>query len=162
MRKLGFPIRPSSYPLISGDTYRAFCDVDLEEVYKSINSFMDKYFSVRLNVFIGVNLIQEAAFKIITSNIKEFNWNIFVHNGDLEAIPSYFEELGRKVKFIHSVNWLGINPKISAIPQGLENKSYLRNGVPTDFLIRNASYPPWHLRKNIIYASFNENTNSFS
>ena len=159
LRKLAFPIKRSSYPLISGDTYRALCDFDLSEPNIDIKRFLCENFKRSLKIFIGVNRIQFIANEIIDSDILFFNWILFVHNGDIESEPSYFEKLSTKVKFIYSVNWLGDNPKISAIPQGLENKSFLRNGVPKDFIKSLNSQKSWKSREFLFYCSFNEKTN---
>ena len=159
MKKLGFPINKSSYPYISGDTYRDFCDYDLTSPDCDIERLMKEKFNKKLNIFISVNQAQAISEKILESNTRYFTWKLFVHNGDIESNPDYFGRLSLKVDFIYSVNWIGNHSKISALPQGLENKSYLRNGVPKDFKSNSNLQIPWTCRKNLIYASFNEKTN---
>ena len=83
MKKLGFPINKSSYPYISGDTYRDFCDYDLTKPDCDIERLMKEKFNKKLNIFISVNQAQAISEKILESNTRYFTWKLFVHNGDI-------------------------------------------------------------------------------
>jgi hypothetical protein len=115
--------RPSSYPYISGDTFRAmahhifddFCNITPEKVKESDI------------VFVDIHKIQEF-FKAIHPKIKN-RYKLITHNGDVAIsydLASFVDD-----KIIH---WYGqnvdvVHPKITVIPIGLENLHYYNSGI---------------------------------
>lgn len=126
--RIGLGHIQSSYPYLSGDTFRLSCDIDLS-LHESFGLLSTKHNSV----FISPTRLS-ALIKYLDSESLEFpHSNLIVHNGDEVIAPMLLEHLSTKFKRIFCVNWLGKHPQISAIPIGLENIRYLRNGIPHDF-----------------------------
>lgn len=147
----------SSSPFISGDTYKSFCRIELT------NRFEDFFKSDtrKDSVFISVNNLYQ-----LVTWLKSNRWvlprmeTLVIHNGDV--IPQVTDYYFLKSFFhkIFSVNWLGDSSVIAPLPIGLENLSYLQNGVPSDF--RNSISKirlTWEERPIEILVAFSDATN---
>lgn len=108
--------RASSFPFISGDTYRAVCDVILEEEahllrLKSVAN-MDPLIFVRTDL---VPLFMEAVEDDLARRAR-----LVIHNGDW--LPTeLLERSAHRFRRVHSVNWLGDRNLVNPLPIGLEN-----------------------------------------
>ena len=121
------PIK-SSYPYLSGDTYRLNCDV-----YVSSRDVLSDISENNESIFITPNQLKLLADHIISNRLSMTGTSLFIHNGD--EVPDFgtMDFLSTKFMRIYSTNWLGSHPKIEPIPIGLENIRHLRNGIPSDF-----------------------------
>jgi hypothetical protein len=138
-RKLLRPNNLSSYPLISGDSFAALCDYELQESdLVGGEEYLRRLHGYK-RVFVGAKPQNDRAFRLAKylsaiemPSFKETD--LVIHNGD--EIPSEQEMgyLAHHFRNIYSVNYLGSLENVFPLPIGLENKSILRNGVPRDFL----------------------------
>lgn len=126
--KIGLGRIESSYPYLSGDTYRLACDLDLslQETFVDLSKKPN-------SIFISSGRLSELNNYLDSESLNFPQSNLVVHNGDEVGDPVLLEHLSDKFNRIYCVNWLGNHPKISPIPIGLENIQYLRNGIPGDF-----------------------------
>jgi hypothetical protein len=160
-RKFGLHKTGSSFPYISGDTYKFSCDLIFTGNNPDFSRNFDSFGDGRdLRLFVPLPLADE----FITwseSVMRQFNRvKLFFHNGD--TLPPYkeIENLALRFGGIKCVNWLGQVKNIEPIPIGLENRRLHTNGVPGDFnkLIR-AGIPSLGARENHILVSFSVSTN---
>ena len=126
--KLGDRQIKSSYPFLSGDSYRLLCEFDasaledLSEIPSGIHS-----------LFMTPDRLQALTAHLRTNNIFFVETDLVIHNGD--EVPDFacVDFLSTRFNHIYCVNWLGNHPRIRPIPIGLENIRYQRNGIPSDF-----------------------------
>lgn len=126
--KLGARPIKSSYPYLSGDTFRLSCEIDAStcEALPEISIFTK-------SVFTTPNRLPELLEYLHSNRRYLIETYLVIHNGD--EIPNFaiMELLSTRFKCIYSTNWLGSHPRIEPIPIGLENIRHLRNGIPSDF-----------------------------
>ena len=143
--------RPSSYPFLTGDSLRNLCD----HVFDETQSF--KPLEVKENdiVFLKTDL-KEIYFNYYHQSIKS-KYILVTHNSDISIEKEDLSFLDDKIKhwFAAKLNVLASN-KLTALPYGLENRRWLKNGLVKNFKSE--------LSKNInknerILCSFNPNTN---
>lgn len=143
--------RPSSYPFLTGDSLRNLCD----HVFDETQSF--KPLEVKENdiVFLKTDL-KEIYFNYYHKSIKS-KYILVTHNSDISIEKEDLSFLDDKIKhwFAAKLNVLASN-KLTALPYGLENRRWLKNGLVKNFKSE--------LSKNInknerILCSFNPNTN---
>lgn len=126
--KVGLRRIESSSPFLSGDTYRLACDFDTS----SSERFSD-ISTEHTSIFTTPDVLPEFANYVESRDLVLQNSNLVIHNGDKVPNSSTLEFLSGRFNRIFSVNWLGVHPNIEPIPIGLENISYLRNGIPGDY-----------------------------
>jgi hypothetical protein len=165
IRKLhnGYRERPHEY--ISGDSFKAKCDLELnsENWYASLmraikeshNSF--RFFASGLPKSNTVFDILEFLKK--NNNLIFPNVTLVLHNGDQFPSTNEMELVSTRFKEIFSVNWLGTSKYIHPIPIGLENEGYLLNGVLSDYLSMKQSLIPLEKRPIKLLACFSLHTN---
>lgn len=143
----------SSWPFISGDTYRALCPVRFDHFPGSRSIRQLDGYDGRVFVSAGyandfLEIVQDHP------NVDLSEVCLLIHNGDIIPDLDLFRLVHERFKHIFSVNWLHSLPNVSPLPIGLENLSYLRNGVTRDFR-RRLNYP-----KSIpLLVSFSDHTN---
>jgi hypothetical protein len=132
LRRSGLYSNKSSFPFISGDTFRSFCKLKFDSVEDLSN--LDEIYGYRGKVFVAAGISQDFFSKIEKYPTKDYSSvDLVIHNGDLIPNVETFSDWGPKFSSISSVNWLGNLDNVKALPIGLENWSYMRNGVPRDF-----------------------------
>jgi hypothetical protein len=126
--KLGARPIKSSFPFLSGDTYRMTCDVDA-----SSRGELSRISIASDSIFTTPDQLQNLVDFLNATGLSLPESCLVIHNGD--AIPDFttMDFLSTKFMRIYSTNWLGSHPKIVPIPIGLENIRFLRNGIPSDF-----------------------------
>lgn len=110
--------RPSSYPYISGDTFRAYCDYIFDETGNTVVPEQVRHGNT---IFLKTDFLSE-----FFSNIHPKIANPYIlitHNGDL-PVPREFGYMLNDPKIIA---WFGQNieyshPKLHAIPIGIANR----------------------------------------
>lgn len=143
--------RPSSYPYISGDSFRKLAD----HIYTTDNNFVSENVKYRDVVFVETDKVKfffsEVHHKI---NSKYF---LVTHNSDISVDSELSDLVDEKI-----IKWFGQNvtvnhPKIVPIPIGLENLYYYDNGIINYFnFFKNKTIN----KKNKILFGFSVNTNS--
>lgn len=143
--------RPSSSPFLTGDSLRNLCD----HVFDETQSF--KPLEVKENdiVFLKTDL-KEIYFNHYHQSIKS-KYILVTHNSDISIEKDDLNFLDDRIKhwFASKLNVLA-SKKLTALPYGLENRRWLKNGLVKNFKSE--------LSKNInknerILCSFNPNTN---
>jgi hypothetical protein len=160
-RKLGLHKSGSSFPFISGDTYKALCDLhydgDNNQISREIESLSK---ASHTKLFIPVPLIRNFLRWVNSSDYDFLTFDLFIHNGD--SLPGMDElaSLSGRFRRVYCVNWIGKSTNIQPIPIGLENRKLHTNGVPRDFTkLINSGLPSTESRKEQILVSFSVSTN---
>jgi len=143
--------RPSSSPFLTGDSIRNWCDHIFDET-RSFNPLDVKENEI---IFLKTDL-KKIYFKYYHPSIKS-KYILITHNSDISIEIEDLVYLDEKIKhwFATKLNVLASN-NLSALPYGLENRRWLKNGLVNNYkaILTN---PP---RKNDrILCSFNPNTN---
>ena len=142
-----FTKRLSSYPYISGDTFRSFADHVFDEVTK-LNPKNVKHGQV---VFIKTDLLNVYFDKI--HSLINCKYIILTHNSDAEIGNKYIDS---KIIRWYAQNVNVRHDAITPIPIGLENLHHDQNGVVDFFKIyKNLSIS----KSNTILFGFNVHTN---
>ena len=150
--------RSSSYPFISGDTFRALAHYYIDSnnkllEFSQLNIVDSKIIFIEIGFLNDLNNLKNVTKALDVIKIK--NSVVILHNGDKLPDPIFFEFLKIKFKKIYCVNVNYDDSIIEAIPIGLENLHYWKNGVVDNFdLIKNDL-----IRDIYIYSSFRVNTN---
>lgn len=159
----GYYFKSHSY--ISGDSFKAVCDLELN-VYNwhsaLISTISNKNRSY--NFFIPGGPRSSVSFEIVKflekTNQHFFpNVTLFFHNGDIFPETSSMKKIAKFFRKVYAVNWLGDCSNISPIPIGLENEGYLLNGVSRDYLSMVPKLKPWARREIQVLVCFSVHTN---
>jgi len=162
LRRAHFGKDRSSYPLVSGDTYKKCADytfsdnADLELEFRKLTS-ADAKGKLFLAGYQAVSLAEQFMSRVTLENS---NLSLIIHNWD--NIPSFsqMEALRRAFTQIFSVNWLGDRDICSPIPIGLENADFWVNGVPQDYIeLIHSNLPHFNSRNHQIFCNFSIATN---
>lgn len=150
--------RASSFPFVSGDTFRAIADIVLEGRLASIHHESQKRNELSV-VFAEpehVSLACKLGVRIGDDCV------LIVHNGDI-IDSSQIMAATAWYKHVFCVNWLAFHPRITAIPIGLENVHHGTNGVLSGFedaLPFNRHRLPQDSHRAVpVLAAFNPDTN---
>lgn len=160
-RKFGLHKRGSSFPFISGDTYKSLCNL----VYTGNNSRIEQVLNTNEiypvnRVFLPLSLSHKFINWVKAHEIDLTKIDLIMHNGDIIPSNEDMARLATRFRSIYSVNWIGNSKNIVPIPIGLENRRLHTNGVPRDFAkIIAAGIPTPETRKNQILVSFSMSTN---
>ena len=115
--------RLSSYPYISGDTFRNFSKF----IYDEYTSFNPENLKNKDTVFVKTDLLEDY-FKKVHPKIK-VKYILLSHNSDDKVDSRHKRYLDSKI-----IHWFAQNlveefaDNVSVIPIGLENRWYLKNG----------------------------------
>lgn len=117
-------LRLSSFPFISGDTYRSLAShiiessADLERFQSAdVNSGVVVFSSVHMSSQVVVELPDPVAAQT----------TLLIHNGDI-IDASLIGANASRFHRIASVNWLGDRNLVTPLPIGLENSAFCVNG----------------------------------
>lgn len=143
--------RPSSYPYISGDTFRKLAKFVYDDNLKNVIPEEVKEGDI---IFIG-NSNTENFLKKVHPKIKN-KYVIISHNGDAPVDDRTISKAEDKVIKWYGINVTTNNSRVIPIPLGIENKHYYVKGIPLIFnRIRKKSI----LKKNKIFYGFTPTTN---
>jgi hypothetical protein len=85
---------------------------------------------------------------------------LILHNHDSKPSLPEMEFLKSRFSKVFCANWVGPRELATPLPLGLENYSYLRNGVPSDYLkIVRSGLLPYENRKIELLGAFSISTN---
>ena len=162
LHRLGVRKDSSSYPFLSGNTFRDLCDYVIPADFDSFfSSRHGESAATTTSFFLHASL--GSSFTLYMKdrpNLDLSNSDLVLHNYDNIPNEVEFEYLASRFKRIHSVNWLGSRKIANPIPIGLENWSYWRNGVPSDFRKHDANkIPAWNARPIELLCAFSVSTN---
>lgn len=148
-KRLG--LRKSSYPLISGDTFRKFADL----LFDSTQSCVASDFFDGCIVFVKTDRLWEFIYNIIPAVTNYFK--LITHQSDLNVTEEYSCLADNKLL----IHWFAQNcsykhSKISPIPIGLEDRWWHNNGVLWEFKQYIKNNDPSCLK---IVSAFNTSTN---
>jgi hypothetical protein len=136
--------RVSSYPFISGDTFRNNSDfiLDLNTDENDFVESIDRVIDSPSTLFCDVDRLEDL--RRISNQVDLSRFSVIVHNGDV-INEATIQHLSNRCLRVFSVNWLGSRSIAEPIPIGLENASWNHNGIMADFL----HYHPAHLKTHI-------------
>jgi hypothetical protein len=144
--------RPSSYPYISGDSFRALAQNIYDETFKcSPESIAENSI-----VFVKSDLLLEF-FNSIHPKIKT-SYILISHNSDENITEKYIQYIDNKIIHWFAQNCMITNPKISPIPIGLDNLYFSYFG-DTHFFKKTIKTKRDISKKNAILFGFSVNTN---
>lgn len=141
----------TSYPYVSGDTFRAMAD----HIYDTDLHLDPTHIQDKQVVFVQSFLI-DTFFQNVHPNIHA-SYILITHNGDKNIDTAYIPYFNDK-KIIHwfAQNCQVAHPKLTPIPIGIENKSYFLHGIPKYFTKLSRQKTSRELR---IFYKFNPHTN---
>ena len=123
LRKLVGKISRTSFPFLSGDSYKLKCDfklsTDFAQELQKISTFKSNSFSIFCPVFL-VNDVFECIMKHKEYDLR--NFKLYIHNGDFKPDKLKMELLANRFERVYSVNWLG--SREIAIPIPTSNKCF--------------------------------------
>lgn len=154
IRNLRKYFRFSSYPYVSGDTFRSMSNHVIDEISDIKLSKVNNQDIIFVKTDY-LNYFFEEVFPKLTDEIK-----LITHNSDYEIDNKYISLIKNS-----NITWFAQNLTIDTkefnmfkpIPIGLENRSYLKNGKLSHFKEKNL-FKGEKLTK--IYCSFNFSTNN--
>ena len=146
--------RPSSYPYITGDSFRSLAKHILDET----GDFNPDIVEHRDIVFVGQSFFH-SYFDTIHPKIK-FPYILLVHNGDDPIDEKAINRLDAKIIHCFAQDVTFYHQKVTPIPIGIENKHFFINGLTYfyDRIIRDIKKTARE-RKNKIFYSFSVGTN---
>jgi hypothetical protein len=153
----------SSYPLLSGDTFKYLSQLILEgqinELDYDFHALQEFHGKIFAQAEPGSNATRILV-QVCQSEIKFPNADLIIHNGDVIPNPTEMLVLSNSFRNVYSVNWLGDTAIAAPLPIGLENRDKRRNGVPSDYLreIKNGLPIPGQ-RDILLLAAFSLHTN---
>ena len=120
--------RPSSSPYLTGDSLRNFADF----VFDETQSFNPKKVKTNDVVFLKTDL--KTIFFENYHPLINSSYILITHNSDFSIEKKDLEYIDEKILhwFAAKLN-VKSTDKISAIPYGIENKRYLKNGILKNF-----------------------------
>ena len=163
----GCASRPASYPFLSGDTFRAMCDVIFDETtpgpFKAVSVHPGDV------VFCKVDRLVELRDTLVGSrsarDIAKAGATLVVHNGDVLPPPPAYADLLSVFDHVFSVNATSdlVALGVEALPIGIENAHWRGCGARRFFQTPSPSIGdarPASERPISVLASFRVETNS--
>ena len=160
LRRVGYAKERSSYPFLSGDTYRSFSDYKYDPAWDQSKLRALSLESSRNTLFVSLRDFENFLNQIVAHDISFGSTILILHNHDSQPDISEMEFIASRFLKVYCANWVGPKALASPLPLGLENYSYLRNGVPGDYrkMIRKG-LPPFETRPIEILGAFSVSTN---
>jgi hypothetical protein len=119
--------RRSSYPFISGDTFRTFADFIVESEKQQSRLILENTLNKKRHKIIFVSAdFSEFFLSALPSELAK-DLTVLIHNGDLIPVDVIYEHSPRFRK-LFVVNWLGDPGIAEPLPIGLENSWHGVNG----------------------------------
>ncbi len=158
--------KPSSYPFVSGDGFRALARLRFDSIEDVEAASNDASFKVgKGDIVFVANSIVKDFFEKVHPDISD-PYVLITHNGDDNVNEDYFRFIDSKIIRWFAQNVLVSHLKVTPIPIGLENLHYYQNGIISYFkamrkkLEKNGSTNNDLERKARIFYHFKVRTNS--
>lgn len=119
--------RRSSYPFISGDTFRNFADFIVESEKQHDRLILENTSNEKRHKIIFVSADFSEYFLTNFPSELSRGLTVLIHNGDLIPVDAIYEH-SRKFRKLFVVNWLGDLDIAEPLPIGLENAWHGVNG----------------------------------
>jgi hypothetical protein len=147
--------RPSSYPYLAGDSFRALA----QHIHDETGTFEPSAVKKNDIVFVGQSYLFHY-FTDIHPKVSE-RYVLICHNGDYPQIDeNIFPYIDEKIIHFFAQDVITEHPKVTPIPIGLENKYRHTVGMTNHFdYFRGKIKKSPPRRKNRIFYSFNPATN---
>jgi hypothetical protein len=158
--------RPSSYPFIAGDTFRAIADHIIDETEQPFDPKSVKPYDI---IFLKIDYAPRF-FSAIHPTIKA-PYILLTHNGDLSPIylkavdhpwlgydmSKYLDDSKLVVWFAQNIDYR--HPKLKPLPIGVANRYNVHGNIE---LFKNAvrQIPAWETRLNKVYLNFTVQNNT--
>lgn len=161
LRRSRLPLRRSSYPFLSGDTFRGLCGFEFtnNKLRKIGNNarFPNYVFMQVDSIFDFSEMMKLMPFDVM---FKSKKYSLVLHNSDTVLRLEDFEDLLCFFEKVYCVNILEESNRVLALPIGLENRNKLRNGVERDYVLRKPCITGFNVERDItFFACFNLLTN---
>lgn len=152
--KIGGNTRPSSFPYVSGDSFRALAD----HIHDETGTFDPLRVKLGDIVFISTGEALEYIKNI--HPLIQNKYILIAHNGDASIDIDFTNLIDENIFRMYGQYVLPAHPKIVPLPIGLENLRYHFNGVTrtVDAMRRKAVRPPL-IKKDRIFFNFSTDTN---
>lgn len=166
------PFHPTSSPFLSGDTFRSFCHVQIDD--SAVNSDISKKIleltgfrneaTIRLFLDLHVLLTEEQqAFmtNLLTQVPVEIRQktSILFHNTDKLPPQNFFAQLFEIGYVLYCVNIVKADKSVSPLPIGLENRWRLNNGRIRQFTKSRSKINSRNRNRQMVFAAFTVGTN---
>lgn len=160
LRRLGYePTFKGGF--LSGEVIQDYCDGVL--MPNGVFSRADKLLidtQGPLNLFLKSDHLEYLISAISQFKLKPTKHSLFLHNSDISHSADIMNQTLKIFGRIFVTNWLGDIPGVHAIPIGLENQSYLRNGIQKDyFTLRKSGLMSFDERPISLLKGFSIETN---
>ena len=161
--------RPGSFPFISGDTFRSWCDFSIEPGGIQTSIYDLPKLTTSSRIFIKVDIfLNPKYFNSIINLLKMYSFapcegpTVIVHNGDFPPNRSQLEEIAAYGADVYCVNIVSETEFIHSVPIGLENAHFQKSGEISHFIkndkpIREQTSK--ENKNNLIFSAFNAKTN---
>lgn len=161
LRRARLPLRRSSFPFLSGDTFRGLCGFEFTDnklLAIGKNPRFPNYIFMQVDfVFDFYDFLKS---KLIDGTFESKRYSLVLHNSDTVMSLENFDKFLSLVDKIYCVNILEESNRVMALPIGLENRNKLRNGVERDYDLRGRYKLDLHDNRKISFlACFNLLTN---
>lgn len=150
-------VRPSSFPFVTGDTFRSVSSVVAENsrLRPQTQLFPSPVLFYEISGFVaeseaGANSLEAKKLVDIVDGF-ESKPVVILHNGDFAPSGATLLELAGLAKHVFCVNLVGSYANISAIPIGLENAYRQHNGRLKNYHDLVETNRP---RPNLVFSSF--------
>jgi len=165
------PFHPASSPFLSGDTFRSFCHVHIDDStsFDDIPSKIRKLLRYRsdatLRLFIDLHILQGpnsedfiiGELSVLSMEVRKKTLLLF-HNHDKLPSLRFFAQLAKLGYRSYCVNIVTQNDHVHPLPIGLENRWRLNNGRTRPF--RKSQARKQSSRAQLVFAAFTVGTNT--
>lgn len=165
------PFHPASSPFLSGDTFRSFCHVHIDDStsFDDIPSKIRKLLRYRsdatLRLFIDLHILQGpnsedfiiGELSVLSMEVRKKTLLLF-HNHDKLPSFGFFTRLASLGYRSYSVNIVNRSDYVHPLPIGLENRWRLNNGRTRPF--RKSQARKQSSRAQLVFAAFTVGTNT--
>jgi hypothetical protein len=153
----------TSFPLMSGNTFAAICEINLDAEFAKSDFDLRRIQMFKGRIFLTAGSGAGNTKKLLQACALGLHFadaDLIIHNGDVIPTDVEMRIFAKTFRRVYSVNWLGDTSVALPIPIGLENRDKRRNGVPGDFLKEiNLGLPNQKSRDITLLACFSLHTN---